>query len=722
VKKIVLILLLLAFAKAYAQPNVTLYWDASYGMRDRNLAAELYHLDSYFKETENVNIRLITFSTHIIQEENFAIRDSDWSTLQAELKNTIYDGASSFESVKFDTSSDSYILATDGTTIFEKLPLTAAKPITIINSLSSSQEKRLRLLAIDSGGTYVALSNSLIFNNREPFTIKGQVSGKDAVGISALPGVTVRIQGTNIFTTADKNGNFELPVTAGDILEFSLVGRATKRVRITSKAFMRVSLRTDGDGLDEVFLEKKRTAGEELVELGGLKVEQKRLGYSAPSITDEQVTFQDLDVKQVVKGQFANLEIRNNGSDAQVDLSQFLGRGKNMSINGDQTGLIVVDGFPIAKTVNGPAGVASTATLNPETIKSITYLKGLAATNRWGSLGRNGVLVIETIMSLDNNVDNRVPIKVGTTDTYEGDAEVIASLPDMPYINTIKVATSASQAYEIYLEQRDIYGNEPIFFIDMANYFKGWGNSEIVKRILSNTSEVIDTDIPSLRALAYEYEGLQLHYEASQVYAYILDKAPDQVQSYRDLALAFTHAGEIQKAAQLYKDIVNGVYQEQITLGGLTDALVKEYKSFVARFKDQINRIGIPNGYFEPEVIDRRIVVNWSDFRAAFDLQIINPEGRYFTVPHTIASGAQKLYREEQEGYGQEEFFLTHSDTGLWKFNLKNYGYTRGRSSAPVFAKFTIFTNFGTKRETSVVKVVRLTDLDKEYNVFNVTN
>lgn len=74
------------------------------------------------------------------------------------------------------------------------------------------------------------------------------VSGKvtDAANGSALPGVTIRVEGKNAGTTSDANGGYALKVSVGDLLIFTYTGYKEQKVAANSKT---IDVRMDADGI-----------------------------------------------------------------------------------------------------------------------------------------------------------------------------------------------------------------------------------------------------------------------------------------------------------------------------------------------------------------------------------------------------------------------------------------------------------------------------------------
>ena len=95
--------------------------------------------------------------------------------------------------------------------------------------------------------------------------IKGVV--KDETGLP-LPGVSVKIKGTDQGTQTDVNGQYTLDAKAGDILVFTYVGYSTKEVTVGTGDTASVILAADSKNLNEV-----------VVTALGIKRESKTLSY-----------------------------------------------------------------------------------------------------------------------------------------------------------------------------------------------------------------------------------------------------------------------------------------------------------------------------------------------------------------------------------------------------------------------------------------------------------
>ena len=95
--------------------KVTLLWDTSYSMIDRNIDNDLNYLNEYFLENLNTQVTLVKFSNDIILNQTYSIKNSNWLELKKELQSTTYDGSTNYNKIKT-TETDEVLLFSDGYT------------------------------------------------------------------------------------------------------------------------------------------------------------------------------------------------------------------------------------------------------------------------------------------------------------------------------------------------------------------------------------------------------------------------------------------------------------------------------------------------------------------------------------------------------------------------------------------------------------------------------
>ncbi|WGK63908.1 carboxypeptidase-like regulatory domain-containing protein [Croceiramulus getboli] len=697
-----LLLMLVSWTGAQNDTEVVVYYDTSLSMQERNTFSEFDQLQQTLSSYTSSRLKVVQFSNAINQEDRYAINPEDLARLSSDLQRVIYDGATDYSVINLNQSALLYVLMTDGRSLGSNWPQTADAPVFVINSTERRNAKALQALATATKGQYIDLFDAS--KEAKEAVVLRTVSGVVYDNDGPIAEATVRVRNTTVSTTSDSQGNFTLEAPQGAVLVVSFTGKKTRGIRIQDRSNYDINMDYLDENLEEVILTATSGTEEQTEDLGLGEVDKRSLGYAVQSIDEEEISAGDTDIVQSVSGQFSGINVQNN-----QDLSQFVGRGIAQSIQGDYYGLIVVDGVPMQKSNSRTGDIFSLANIDPQNVADITVLKGLAATNRWGTLGRNGVILIKTKAFASGSGNKGKEKRLGTTATYRGGAQELAALPKAPYIEVLKQATTIDEAYEAYIAQRKIHGDKSSFFLDVATYFKGWENDYLSAKIVSNTVERYEKEIPLLRATAYFYQDIGAMKEAVQLYEYILELEPSQAQSYRDLAVAYDLAGSYEKALELHNRIVRLKQTGSTLFNGLQESLTYDYKNLVAQHGSLLDASKIQPKYQSNATLHKRIVVEWNEPSAEFDLQIVNPQQRFFTWSHTRTAESQRMMQETKQGYALEEYFLTPKDQGTWMFNMKRIG-DPGVMNQPLYVKITVYSNFGQPNQKEEIRMVQLPD------------
>lgn len=199
----------------------------------------------------------------------------------------------------------------------------------------------------------------------------------------ALIGVNIFVQGTDVGTVTDFNGEYKLDVPSESVLVFSYIGYQTLEVPVDGRTQVDVSLQLSSTALDEV------------VVVGYGSMERNNVTGSIATVDVEAL--EDVPVPNVVeglRGQVPGLRVtRNSGQPGSGVTFRIRGTNSLGAAAGDidQTNspIIVIDGVPLA-------GGGNLAELNPDDIESINVLKDAAAASIYGSSGANGAVLITT--------------------------------------------------------------------------------------------------------------------------------------------------------------------------------------------------------------------------------------------------------------------------------------------------------------------------------------
>jgi len=112
-----------------------------------------------------------------------------------------------------------------------------------------------------------------------------------------------------------------------------------------------------------------------------------------------------------------------------------------------------------------------------------------------------------------------------------------------------------------------------------------------------------------------------------------------------------------------------------------------------------------------------RLVFEWNDVEADFDLQFVNPENQYYTWKHSMFDKADLIAREKDLGYNTTEYLVDDALPGTWKLNVN---YLGNKSLTPTYLKATIYSNYGTLMQQKEVQVFKLSLKNVNQRLFTV--
>ena len=227
-------------------------------------------------------------------------------------------------------------------------------------------------------------------------TITGTVT--DSTSGNTLPGVNVRLVGTDYGTATGAQGTFEITgVPTGEYtLSATFVGYDNKSMTIDVD-----------EGTNQVRLRMVPSVVElqdVVVTALGVEREQRSLGVSVEEVEGESLAqVPETNFLDALSGEVSGVNITSSGT--MGGSSRIVLRGPN-SISGNNQPLFVVDGVPINNENFSTLGQEyggggydygnAASMINPENIQSVSVLKGPAAAALYGSRGANGVIQITT--------------------------------------------------------------------------------------------------------------------------------------------------------------------------------------------------------------------------------------------------------------------------------------------------------------------------------------
>ncbi|NII27533.1 SusC/RagA family TonB-linked outer membrane protein [Pseudoflavitalea sp. X16] len=217
---------------------------------------------------------------------------------------------------------------------------------------------------------------ALLFLSVTAFSQTRTITGKvtDATDKQPLAGVTVTVKGSTTSTQTGIDGTYKITVPSGaTMLVFSFVGHGEQEVAIGSSGSVDAMLTPSGKSLDNVVVV-------------GYGTQKRRLVTTAV----DHVSAEDFrqsgarNALDLIQGKVAGLNVRRSSSNPNSGVTVQL-RGV-VSLTGDQSPLIVIDGIP-----GGNLDL-----LQQDDVESIDVLKDGSAAAIYGTQGNGGVILITT--------------------------------------------------------------------------------------------------------------------------------------------------------------------------------------------------------------------------------------------------------------------------------------------------------------------------------------
>ncbi len=703
----------ISFAQQPTGTSVTICWDSSLSMEDRNLEEEFSFLEDYFTLHPKAGVTVLLFSNTIVGREKFQVSEGRWGLVKEMLSAVLYDGATSYDGLSELTGSSDVLLFTDGHQNTKLASPYFQGRLFVINSKADFNPANLNLLTILNEGDLVNLTENKKRTNTSLKKYFGVIQGDQIINRRVEIGLKGRTDET---IRPDEDGSYELNAEEGDIMIITTAGGRRIEKELGDNLNIDIWLLDTGEikleevvvtGIQEEVVEQKITAN-------GPK-NADAVGYAVQSITDEDIADISVTVNNATQGKFSGVTLGQND-----DLSQVILRPSN-SILSTNYGLIVVDGVPLRRSDSSTGEIQSTDFINPQNIANMTVLKGLAATNRFGSMGANGVILITTkTATVDGVPGKKKDLALLTDNIYDGKLKVAAKTLVTPYLKALKKAKNLEEAYNIYLVQRKQYADAPAFYIDVFDYFYP-SSKPLAERVLSNVLELDNANYSTLRAMLFKAQLYQMNQLELETASSLIDKFPQKIQSYFDLAMAYKANGNYQTCLDQLLKIADGSANTTLDFSGLKKSARTEIKNLVYLKGRELDLSGLDPEYRKNLTYNARVIIEWSHASAEFELQFVNPQKRFFTWEHTGLTNAQRLRDEVEHGYSREEFEIVGQETvGEWLINVKYLGNLNTSDETPAFLRCRVQTSFGKTGQQEEIFAIRLHEKDSEEQLLSL--
>ena len=544
-------------------------------------------------------------------------------------------------------------------------------------------------------------SDNFIFG--KVFSIKGPIQG-----------ASIKVKNSLIEAKSDFEGFFKIKADVNDVIVINFLGMTEKQMLIENLDDKYILLKTDAQILDQVTITGTTELSDE-VDTGYGKRKKKSIGFSTSTITSDDISPGAVSIVDAIRGKFTNVQVAYNQDGAATgNKTQIYVRGGSLSINNSAAAIFDIEGLIYNEVPDF---------IDPQQIESITLLRSLAATNRYGSQGRGGVFLVK-MKSLSRKAQRLLDnLKVKGNDYKEQTPSIIFDSLKPYYINDYSSTKSLDEAKNQFLRlSNEIYKLSVTFYIESFNYFKNIDRDFAVS-ILKSIAKKAKDNPKALKTIAYHLEKIGDFQNAKTIYQRLLLIRPLDEQSYRDLVLIYKENQDYELAASLYNLMLNNKIKN-VNMLGLQETVVNEAAHLYWTKFDKLSQTDfplktlktyIPKNDWRKFGFDYRIIFDWNDPAVEFNVQFVDPKNKYYNWSHTILDDRDLLEDELNYGYNTEEFIIEKSDRGKWIINIENYSIQD--DSNPTYIKYTVYKNYGRPNEIKKVEVINLNKLSQKVNL-----
>lgn len=288
---------------------------------------------------------------------------------------------------------------------------------------------------------------------------------------------------------------------------------------------------------------------------------------------------------------------------------------------------------------------------------------------------------------------------------------------------------AADFPYEEYMQQSQEHGRSPAFYLLAAQALHAKGEPlPIVLRVATNALELGAEDAQLLRSVGYFTMHLAHYDQAVEVFEKVRDLAPEEPQSYLDLALS----GFFQLRQKPWDPIAS----KQVLRNSAENAARVVAGQWANRFAEvewpallALNWIvsyGVHMGCSAEEVWPTELVpmegfcidvrcrllewLAWDTDHTDIDLHVVEPSGELVYYGHRFSQTGGQLSRDFTQGYGPEVYLNRDAPPGIYMVRAKYFSSSQvSAATGATCAVLWQVTDLGDfARERLSVSVVRL--------------
>ncbi|KPM33226.1 Putative outer membrane protein [Croceitalea dokdonensis DOKDO 023] len=564
------------------------------------------------------------------------------------------------------------------------------------------------------------------------------IKGKVTDGKAAIAEATIEVLDKETVTSSDKQGNYIITANVGDKIRFSYLGMKTVTIKVEDiTRILNPVLVPDITELNEVTVQSSKrisqkelaanyNARENIIRTAFGYIDAERAAGSIRFLQEKDIRSVNLGILELLQNRFPGVQVfgstigaRDLSGGAVSTASSLRAAGPAVFIRGFSS---VQSPQPAIFDIDGQVFVDVPIWLDVNNIKRLAILNNLATTTQYGALGAGGVVVVNTFSG--NSAPTQVVDQARLRNNfYKNDAlsgeKLRANWPT--YKKELYGAANLDEAKMVYQKYADSYSGSPYFVMDVQEYFVEMGNTGYADAVVSDNFGLFSGNPVLLKGLAYQYEAQGNPESANELYKEVFLLRPNYAQSYMDMAKSYRDIGSSKLAAAIfarYGYLLEEGFMEADTVN-FAPILSREINNLLALEGDAVLDKGSTSELYvgEENFKGTRLVFEWNDSEAEFDLQFVNPEKQFSLWKYSLADTAERVNLSKEYGYSMMEELIDGSLPGTWQVNVRYHG---NKSLTPTYLKATVYHNYGEVSQRKEVKVFKLTLKDVNQELFRV--
>jgi tetratricopeptide (TPR) repeat protein len=695
--------------KAAVRPrpaSVGIVWDASGSGANRDQSREFALMDAYFRRLADAPVRVTLVVVRDVAEpvKEFVVEKGDWQALRTHLKAQAFDGATNLGQMRAPVGVDLALLFTDGLgNGADPLPESTV-PLYAINSAIRANASRLRSVAERSGGDYLDLARidtARALNDLA--SVRPRLVELDADHAGELVAASAYAQDGYVSVA----GVLKAPQSALNLEWQAADGkRTTQTVQISAKddaategGLPLAALRWAGLSLQALEEEpaRNRAAIRRLGTRFGLAT-----GETSLIVLDavEDYARHEIEPPASLLPQYRKILAATTREREQAKTR----RMDNLVARFNQRIEWWEKDFPKDKPARKQAKAKR---------EEIGYAESGIAVSQERRRSAPAPAVASGVLAFSNATrDEMAPEEKSDDSAAREHRSPTIHLqkwePNAPYVARLK-ASSNPLLYAAYLDEKPSYTQSTAFFLDVADMLQARGQESLALRVVSNLAEMNLEDRHILRILAYRLLQAKRVDLALPVLERVRDLAPDEPQSWRDLALALDASGKHQAAIDHLWEVAVGQWNARFADIELT-ALI-ELNAILARMKasgatPDVSRLDARLVRDMP--MDLRVVLGWDADNTDIDLWVIDPNGEKAFYGNQLSYQGGRVSRDFTGGYGPETYELRKAKPGSYTVKAQFYGHNQQIVAGATTLMLKLSTGFGRADQKEEMVTLRL--------------